>query len=208
MAWTTPRTWVAGELVTAALMNTHVKDNLDYLYTYAAATVQVFDRDTSVYDVVSTSTETTVYSKSIVGGTLGTDGGLRLTMVGDYLYNNGGSDTVTIKVKYGSTTVFSMAVNTSTGANRGGQFLECFIMAGAATNAQRVYTRWIHSGSTQNNNAGAGASAAGTYVAAHNACAEDSTTSLNLVITAQPANGSANHSFRCQSVLLELAPHS
>lgn len=28
MAWTTPRTWVAGETVTAALMNTHVRDNL------------------------------------------------------------------------------------------------------------------------------------------------------------------------------------
>jgi hypothetical protein len=31
MAWTTPRTWVSGEIVTAALMNTHVRDNLTYL---------------------------------------------------------------------------------------------------------------------------------------------------------------------------------
>ncbi|HEY2086383.1 MAG TPA: hypothetical protein VGH54_10225 [Mycobacterium sp.] len=28
MAWTTPRTWVAGETITAAIMNTHVRDNL------------------------------------------------------------------------------------------------------------------------------------------------------------------------------------
>lgn len=28
MAWTVPRTWVASETVTAALMNTHVRDNL------------------------------------------------------------------------------------------------------------------------------------------------------------------------------------
>lgn len=28
MAWTAPRTWVAGEIVTAALMNTHLRDNL------------------------------------------------------------------------------------------------------------------------------------------------------------------------------------
>lgn len=28
MAWTSPRTWVASEIVTAALMNTHVRDNL------------------------------------------------------------------------------------------------------------------------------------------------------------------------------------
>lgn len=27
MAWTAPRTWVAAEVVTAAIMNTHVRDN-------------------------------------------------------------------------------------------------------------------------------------------------------------------------------------
>ena len=29
MAWTDPRTWVTGEVVTASLMNTHVRDNLN-----------------------------------------------------------------------------------------------------------------------------------------------------------------------------------
>lgn len=32
MAWTTPRTWTTGETVTAAIMNTHVRDNLDFLH--------------------------------------------------------------------------------------------------------------------------------------------------------------------------------
>ncbi len=31
MAWSSPRTWTAGEIVTAAIMNTHVRDNLNYL---------------------------------------------------------------------------------------------------------------------------------------------------------------------------------
>jgi hypothetical protein len=31
--WTTPRTWVTGELVTSSIMNTHVRDNLSYLYS-------------------------------------------------------------------------------------------------------------------------------------------------------------------------------
>src|SRR5262245_1195540 len=31
MAWTTPRTWVPGELVTASMMNLHVRDNENYL---------------------------------------------------------------------------------------------------------------------------------------------------------------------------------
>lgn len=29
MAWTTPRTWVSTEVVTASIMNTHVRDNFD-----------------------------------------------------------------------------------------------------------------------------------------------------------------------------------
>lgn len=31
MAWTTPRTWASGELVTASILNTHVRDNLNSL---------------------------------------------------------------------------------------------------------------------------------------------------------------------------------
>lgn len=31
MAYTTPRTWVTGEVVTAALLNTHLRDNISYL---------------------------------------------------------------------------------------------------------------------------------------------------------------------------------
>ena len=33
MAWTDPRTWTDGELVNAAIMNPHVRDNLNYLNT-------------------------------------------------------------------------------------------------------------------------------------------------------------------------------
>lgn len=34
MAWTSPRTWVAGEVVTAAMGNTHWRDNLNFLATF------------------------------------------------------------------------------------------------------------------------------------------------------------------------------
>mgnify|MGYP001587430681 FL=1 len=32
MAWSTVRTWVAGEIVTAALLNTHLRDQLRFLH--------------------------------------------------------------------------------------------------------------------------------------------------------------------------------
>lgn len=37
MAWTTPRTWVTGELVTASIMNTHIRDNENALAARALA---------------------------------------------------------------------------------------------------------------------------------------------------------------------------
>jgi len=37
MAWTAPRTWVAGEVLTAALLNTHLRDNLLTLDTFTDA---------------------------------------------------------------------------------------------------------------------------------------------------------------------------
>lgn len=30
-AWTTPRTWIVSEVPTFTIMNTHVRDNLDFL---------------------------------------------------------------------------------------------------------------------------------------------------------------------------------
>lgn len=39
MAWTTPRTWIAGEKATAAMLNTHLRDNLAFLYAAKAARV-------------------------------------------------------------------------------------------------------------------------------------------------------------------------
>ena len=42
IAWTTPRTWVTGELVTAAQMNTDVRDNINFLASWESA-IQVQD---------------------------------------------------------------------------------------------------------------------------------------------------------------------
>ena len=54
MAWTSPRTWATGEVVTAALLNVHLKDNLVDL-----------DRRTSPYSsVVATSQTTTATTYS------------------------------------------------------------------------------------------------------------------------------------------------
>jgi hypothetical protein len=35
--WTTPRTWTTGEVVTASMLNTHLRNNLDWLKAHADA---------------------------------------------------------------------------------------------------------------------------------------------------------------------------
>lgn len=51
MAWSTPRTWVTGEVVTSAHMNTEVRDNLTYLFNInhsgGASGVPEADRSTN-----------------------------------------------------------------------------------------------------------------------------------------------------------------
>ena len=49
-SWTTPRTWVTGEVVSAGQLNTHVRDNLSYLYN-ALATLDASDTISGVFDV-------------------------------------------------------------------------------------------------------------------------------------------------------------
>jgi hypothetical protein len=66
MAWTAPRTWVAGEIVTAAYMNTHVRDNLLTLSTWAAWTPQI-DAVTTDPNHGSTATQ---YGTYLLAGTL------------------------------------------------------------------------------------------------------------------------------------------
>lgn len=47
VAWTDPRTWVAGETVTAALMNTHVRDNLKAIGDAWTAYTPTWSSDTT-----------------------------------------------------------------------------------------------------------------------------------------------------------------
>lgn len=49
MGWTTPRTWVTGEVVTAAELNAHVRDNVNFLKSgvYAQQTLTTSSSSTS-----------------------------------------------------------------------------------------------------------------------------------------------------------------
>ena len=64
MAWTAPRTWVTGEIVTAALMNTHLRDNMldidSRLNADTVVTVVAESSDTHNSTTVKTDDELTL----------------------------------------------------------------------------------------------------------------------------------------------------
>lgn len=60
MAWTTPRTWVAGETVTAAQLNAHIRDNLDFLHSKDHASAYQSTNQaltTSTYEAITFDSE-------------------------------------------------------------------------------------------------------------------------------------------------------
>lgn len=69
--------------------------------------------------ITNSSAKTTIFSRVMVGGALGTDGFIDLRFPFVYLNNTGGGKTITWTVEFGSTTLFSVATNNITaGSNR------------------------------------------------------------------------------------------
>lgn len=172
--------------------------------TDTTSPVRVLNRDVAVNDVVNSNTETTVYTFTVPGGTLGSTKALRLTLIGDYLNNSGSSRTLTIKGKYGSTTVFSGVPGGSitADANRHAVFCQLVLHAFNATNAQ-VASGTVTLGAA-NTIGGTAAASAATFFANHSTVAEDSTGDLALAVTVQHSATDANLSFRAQTAVLEV----
>lgn len=80
MAWTTPRTWSANELVTATIMNTHIRDNLNALKSPPSGNYEADE----VADYTTTSTSFTDIDATNFAFTLNTNGGdVIVTFVGN-----------------------------------------------------------------------------------------------------------------------------
>ena len=110
MAWTTPRTWVAGETVTDTIMNTHVRDNLAYLGT---GIIRLDVNTTAVGNVGAGADDLMTYT--LPASTLGVDGmGVRITAWG-YTANNANAKTLGL---YFGATAFSSATLTTGTAGR------------------------------------------------------------------------------------------
>ncbi len=173
MAWTTPRTWVYLETVTVAMMNEQVRDNETYLKSRTDISDYNISLDTvtTAVAVSGVTSEQTLYTFSVPGGTLSTANMLRLRIWGTQI--DGNTTGNVYRIKYGGTTM--LTITTTTVFLTAATFrIDVVLNANAATNAQRMLA--LVEGFTI-----VGTPTLGT-------AAEDSTAAKSLAVTVQPSD--------------------
>lgn len=170
--------------VTAANLNTLTGGgNADALHTHGYTKRAL--SFTSAVTVSNTTSETTIISGTITGGSLGINGILLFEIdCSQLVLNTGSSVTVTIRAKYGATTVATITLAGSAITAKVGR-IQGYIMNAGVTNSQKASMTFIND-PTDNTFGGATApSTAGT-------AAEDSTANKTFAVTCQFSSASAN----------------
>jgi hypothetical protein len=127
--------------------------------------------ETSQQTVGNTTSEITIFSKTITGGNMGANGVLRLKAMWNASQDSGGDLVLTIRVKLGSTTFLTMAITHAAEVNVD-QVLDVWIGNLNSESAQRAAGSIV----ADNDSVDADESAAG---------AEDTSGNLTLAVTAQ-----------------------
>lgn len=157
----------------------------------------LLDRTTVEVDVANTAADTALYSFSVPGGTLGTQGKVRLLILGDWLHNNGAGDTINFRVIWDGTAGFAYTINPgSTSATRGHFMLVCELSSRNATNAQMLVANLAFSPPGTGDGVGAVST---NVIGGHSSLTADSTTARTLSANVQWSAGSGSNSIRLKS---------
>jgi hypothetical protein len=182
MAYAAPSTRATNDLITAAIWNQDVKDNVLWLKGMLDGLVK---RKADTGQISNSTAETSMYSSSIPAGTLGSYG--TVTILLTYaLYNNSGSSvTYTLRLKLGSTTVASF---THGGAKTSGtsyyNYTGQFQFSNQASASSQIWGGFLF-----NRDGTRGSTSLGTHTATYvwngNTSAENSAGALTLEVTIQ-----------------------
>ncbi len=166
----------------------------------------LLDRDLTEAEVANTSTETTVYSFVVPGGTLGATGALLLKFAGNWLASSG-TPSLTVRARCAGTVlgVSNFAggalANDPDRAGCTGELLLC--ATGAPTSQRSHLTVWTGGRLTSEVGSPPTTSAAGAvHVSEHNGLALDPTLAQSLAVTVQWSVAHPTNSYRFESALL------
>ena len=152
-------------------------------------TVQVLGRKVTTTTVTNNNTEKTVYTKTVSGGLLGTDGMLRLRAFGRYNNSYGTNSTFTVRVTLGTTTVCTLTETIA--RNTSHPWSVDVLLANMASAAIQLGIGHIIAEYNE-------------FAVAQAAATEDTAANKNLVITMQHELANASITAYCDGALLEL----
>ncbi len=89
--------------------------------------------------ISNSTTETTLITKTIKGGTMGLNRGVKLVFTGSYLNNTGSVQSIIYRIKFGSTTIYTFTLNTVSSANYAYVYAECLVKNKASASIQQTF---------------------------------------------------------------------
>ena len=167
--------------------------------------VGVIDRKTATVDVVNTVTLTDLYRFTVPANTLGTTKKLRLTFLGDILYNNNIADVIEIVGSFGGTIIFNNFYTIGAlSPFRLALKIVVDIVAKGATNSQISNVEEIIGPINTAGASGGGGTVQRYSIGIVNALAEDTTVNKDLFVQVTWGTASVNNSCRRLVAMLEL----
>jgi hypothetical protein len=164
---------------------------------------RILGRSVSLTDVVSTAAETSVFTRTIPARTLGAVRALRLSLIGSYVNNSGAPADFTVRIKFGTTTIYSsgsLSLPSSAGVRA---LLLDAELSGANSDRTQVAKAHLVVGAP-NTEAGVGDTPAFNNAAMKSPVTEESTVDKDLVVTVQHGVALASLEARILTVQLEL----
>ena len=185
-------TWVDPE-AGKAFFQTNDQPTQAQLYTYILenllSVMHPIDVTTADLDVVNTLAETTLYAVTIPANSLGSNGEARMEIIGDARGTAAGSHIVTVRVKFGGTTLVTFTRDYTNNTVRNAAVADIRVVNQGAANAQLVVASLTEPGPD------GGGDVAVQYVTPV-AAAIDTTVDQQLLVSVQWNGATATNSIR------------
>lgn len=165
-------------------------------------------RSVTDVDVTNTTTETNMFTYTVPAGLLGTNRILRLSLLGTYVANSV-TPTMSFRVYYGATLMYADTIfGLGATAFLGGWEFIFHLSARNATNVQELNARLLfgNRAACVTGIGDLGSSSSGAAHPIEGTAAEDSTTALDLRVTAQWSGANTTYHFTTKTAILELLP--
>lgn len=171
----------AGDQIRVQQDPTHEDDLTRKAYVDSLAASGVFARSTSPVDVVNTTAETTIWTVSIPGGTLGTNKALRLSQIMRVTVSGNVSPIMTVRLKYGGVVAAAPAIQLLNWNIAFPVHVTLFLMGRGSTSAQAGQGTFALEGSSL----GWSGAPIRLGISGNHAMSVDSTVDQDLVLTYQ-----------------------